>query len=48
MGYGLAAFLNNNGSVGALEATLLVRGLVSPVGHAAWTGRVWHSSPGGR
>ena len=40
MGYGLAAFLNNNGSVGALEATLLVRGLVSPVGHAAWTGLV--------
>jgi len=40
MGYGLAAFLNNNGSVGALEATLLLRGLLSPVGHAAWTGLV--------
>jgi protease PrsW len=40
MGYGLSAFLQNNGAVGALEATLLLRGLVSPVGHAAWTGLV--------
>jgi RsiW-degrading membrane proteinase PrsW (M82 family) len=40
MGYGLAVFLQNNGSVGALEATLLLRGLVSPLGHAAWTGLI--------
>jgi RsiW-degrading membrane proteinase PrsW (M82 family) len=40
MGYGLAAFLQSNGAVGALEATLLVRGLVAPLGHAAWTGLV--------
>jgi RsiW-degrading membrane proteinase PrsW (M82 family) len=40
MGYGLAAFLQNHESIGALEETLLLRGLVSPVGHAAWTGLV--------
>ena len=40
MGYGLTAFLQNNGSIGTLEETLLLRGLLSPVGHAAWTGLV--------
>jgi protease PrsW len=40
MGYGPAAFVQYNGSIGALETTLLVRGLLSPVGHAAWTGLV--------
>jgi RsiW-degrading membrane proteinase PrsW (M82 family) len=40
MGYGLAAFLQYKGSIGALETTLLLRGLLSPVGHAAWTGLV--------
>jgi len=40
MGYGLTSFLNNNGSIGTLEETLLVRALLSPVGHAAWTGLV--------
>jgi RsiW-degrading membrane proteinase PrsW (M82 family) len=38
MGYGLTAFIKSQGSVGALEQTLLIRGLVSPAGHAAWTG----------
>jgi protease PrsW len=40
MGYGLAAFLQYKGSIGALEETLLLRGLLSPLGHAAWTGLV--------
>lgn len=40
MGHGLTAFLQSQGSIGSLEETLLVRALVSPVGHGAWTGLV--------
>jgi RsiW-degrading membrane proteinase PrsW (M82 family) len=40
MGYGLVAFLQSQGSIGALQLTLLVRALFAPVGHAAWTGLV--------
>lgn len=40
MGYSLRALLNANGDVGALDGTLLVRGLLSPASHAAWTGFV--------
>lgn len=40
MGYGLVALIQSKGSVGALEQILLVRGLLSPMGHAAWTGMV--------
>ncbi len=40
MGYGLVALIQSQGSVGVLEEVLLVRGLFSPVGHAAWTGLV--------
>jgi len=40
MGYSLVALINANGNVGALDGTLLVRGLLSPVSHAAWTGYV--------
>ena len=40
MGYGLVALIQSGGSVGMLEQTLLIRGLLSPVGHAAWTGLV--------
>jgi RsiW-degrading membrane proteinase PrsW (M82 family) len=32
MGYGFTALLNSQGSIGALEQTLLIRGLLSPVG----------------
>ncbi len=46
MGYGLVAFLQSNGNVGMVEEVLLIRGLFSPAGHAAWTGLVsavlWH------
>jgi RsiW-degrading membrane proteinase PrsW (M82 family) len=40
MGYSLVSLINAQGNVGALDGTLLVRGLLSPVGHAAWTGYV--------
>ncbi len=40
MGYSLVSLISAQGNVGALDGTLLVRGLLSPVGHAAWTGYV--------
>ena len=40
MGYGLVALVNSQGDVTTLEEVLLIRGLLSPVGHAAWTGLV--------
>ena len=40
MGYGLVALIQSQGSVGVLEQVLLIRGLLSPAGHAAWTGLV--------
>jgi RsiW-degrading membrane proteinase PrsW (M82 family) len=46
MGYGLVALIQSRGDVGVLQETLLIRGLLSPVGHAAWTGLIcaslWH------
>lgn len=38
MGYAFVALLRSGGNVGAAEQTLLIRGLLSPAGHAAWTG----------
>lgn len=40
MGYGLVGLMNSQGNVSVLEEILLVRGLLSPLGHAAWTGFV--------
>lgn len=40
MGYGLVTFLQSGGNISALEEVLLIRGLLSPAGHAAWTGFV--------
>jgi RsiW-degrading membrane proteinase PrsW (M82 family) len=40
MGYGLVSFINAKGDINVLDQVLLVRGLLSPVGHAAWTGLV--------
>jgi RsiW-degrading membrane proteinase PrsW (M82 family) len=37
MGYGFTALLSN-GSLAAVEQTLLLRALLSPAGHVAWTG----------
>ncbi|NUR96395.1 MAG: PrsW family intramembrane metalloprotease [Kribbellaceae bacterium] len=38
MGYAFVALLRSGGNVGAAEQTLFIRGLLSPAGHAAWTG----------
>lgn len=40
MGYGFVALLQSQGNLGDFELTLLVRGLLAPAGHAAWTGLV--------
>lgn len=40
MGYGLVSFIQSNGDIGVVEQVLLVRGILSPAGHAAWTGLV--------
>ncbi len=40
MGYGLVALIQSRGQIGPAEEVLLIRGLLSPVGHAAWTGLV--------
>jgi protease PrsW len=40
IGYGFMAFVQSHGSIGSVEQTLLVRGLLSPAGHVAWTGLV--------
>jgi RsiW-degrading membrane proteinase PrsW (M82 family) len=38
MGYGLTALLLSHGHIGYVEQLLFARGLLSPAGHAAWTG----------
>jgi protease PrsW len=38
--YGIGALIDSRGDIGALEQVLLLRGLLSPAGHAAWTGLV--------
>jgi RsiW-degrading membrane proteinase PrsW (M82 family) len=40
MGYGFSALMRSQGDVRDAESLLLVRGLLSPAGHAAWTGLV--------
>ncbi|MEA2323042.1 MAG: protease PrsW [Solirubrobacteraceae bacterium] len=40
MGYGLSALLASQGHIGELERVLLIRGVLSPANHAAWTGLV--------
>ncbi len=40
MGYGMVALIRSRGDIGGLEEILLIRGLLSPLGHAAWTGMV--------
>jgi len=38
MGYGLVGLIMSQGNVGVLEEVLLIRGLISPFSHGAWTG----------
>lgn len=40
MGYGFTELMRSQGSVRDAESLLMVRGLLSPAGHAAWTGLV--------
>jgi protease PrsW len=40
MGYGFTSLLVAKGNLGVLDEVLLLRGLTSPAGHAAWTGLV--------
>jgi protease PrsW len=40
MGYGLVALILSQGQIGPAEEVLLIRGVLSPFGHAAWTGLV--------
>ena len=40
MGYALVTFLQSRQDLATLEYVLLLRGLASPTGHAAWTGLV--------
>ena len=40
MGYELIALVSSQGSLVALDQTILIRGLLSPAGHAAWTGLI--------
>ncbi len=46
MGYGLVSLIQSGGNVTLLEQVFIIRGLLSPAGHAAWTGFVcailWH------
>ena len=52
MGYGLVALIRSHGRIAPAEEVLLLRGLLSPVGHAAWTGLVcatlWRAWPAPR
>ena len=40
MGYELVSLINSQGSLNAVDETILVRGLLSPAGHASWTGLI--------
>ncbi|WP_082031647.1 PrsW family intramembrane metalloprotease [Actinomyces polynesiensis] len=42
MGYGLSALIESRGNMAEVDGTLLLRGLLSPASHVAWTGlTVW-------
>jgi RsiW-degrading membrane proteinase PrsW (M82 family) len=38
MGYALVTLIQSQGDVASMDQVLLIRGLLSPAGHAAWTG----------
>lgn len=40
MGYGFNALLGQGGGLAAVDSTLLLRGLLAPAGHVAWTGLI--------
>lgn len=51
MGYAFVALLASKGSIGTVEELLLLRGVLSPAAHAAWTGlataALWRAAGGG-
>ncbi len=51
LGYGFVALLQSRGNIGAVEHLLLLRGILSPAGHAAWTGlttaALWRTATAG-
>jgi RsiW-degrading membrane proteinase PrsW (M82 family) len=40
MGYGMTTLIGSQGNINALDSILLIRGILSPAGHAAWTGLI--------
>jgi protease PrsW len=40
MGYELVSLVSSQGNINALDETILLRGLLSPAGHASWTGLI--------
>ena len=40
MGYAMSSFIESRGDISVLQQVLLIRGFLSPAGHAAWTGFV--------
>src|SRR5699024_12392958 len=40
VGHGHAARLARDGGLGALDASLILRGILGPAGHVAWTGAI--------
>ena len=40
MGYGLVSFIQSRGDISVLQQVLIIRGFLSPAGHAAWTGYI--------
>ncbi len=49
MGYAFVALIASRGDIGAVEQMLLLRGVLSPAGHMAWTGlacaALWQPPP---
>ena len=52
MGYAFVTLLQSKGSIGTVEEVLLLRGVLSPAAHAAWTGlstaALWQAAGTGR
>lgn len=48
MGYAVVALVESRGQLAAVDGTLLLRGLLSPAAHMAWTGltaaALWHTA----
>jgi RsiW-degrading membrane proteinase PrsW (M82 family) len=48
MGYAFVTLIQSKGDLGAVDGLLLLRGLLSPAGHMAWTGlsalALWHAA----